>query len=253
MRILILGDIHSNWPALTAVARDAGPVDAVLCTGDVVDYGADPAECVEWLRRHATAAVRGNHDHAVAQRVPPKGGSGLKGLAAATRPQHWDALPPRDLRLLGRLPVTAQLALGGRSFFLVHGTPHDPLDEYAPPEAAFWRDRLARVSADFVCVGHTHLPYLLPLGAGDGRTRPTTVINPGSVGQPRDGDPPRRLRRGHGRRGRPAPRGLRRGGGGRPAGPVRRARSAARRRPRTPAHRRGLSGGVQPRRRGPFG
>ena len=188
MRILVLGDIHSNWPALAAVAEDAGPVDAVLCTGDVVDYGADPAECVAWVRRHATAAVRGNHDHAVAQRVPPKGGSGLKSLAAATRPRHWEMLPPRDLRLLGRLPVTAQLSLGGRSFFLVHGTPHDPLDEYAPADADFWRDRLARIDADFVCVGHTHQPFVLPLPAADGGGGPT-VLNPGSVGQPRDGDP----------------------------------------------------------------
>jgi predicted phosphodiesterase len=65
---------------------------------------------------------------------------------------------------------------------LVHGSPRDPLDEYAPADADFWARRLQNIEADVVCVGHTHQPYVLEVG---GRL----VINPGSVGQPRDGDP----------------------------------------------------------------
>ena len=60
--------------------------DACLVIGDIVDYGVNPAPCVDWVRDHATAWVRGNHDHAVAQRVPAKGGTGFRALAAATRP-----------------------------------------------------------------------------------------------------------------------------------------------------------------------
>jgi diadenosine tetraphosphatase ApaH/serine/threonine PP2A family protein phosphatase len=77
--------------------------------------------------------------------------------------------------------VTRYITLGGQTFFLVHGTPHDPLDEYLADNPNLWQKRLENVQADFVCVGHTHLPLHLKLGE-------TQVINPGSIGQPRDGD-----------------------------------------------------------------
>jgi predicted phosphodiesterase len=67
-------------------------------------------------------------------------------------------------------------------FLLVHGSPRDPLDEYAPADLEFWKRRLENVEADVVCVGHTHQPYVLEVGE-------KLVINPGSIGQPRDGDP----------------------------------------------------------------
>jgi hypothetical protein len=67
-------------------------------------------------------------------------------------------------------------------FVLVHATPRDPLDEYAPPDAEFWSRRLRKVETDVVCVGHTHQPYVLEVDD-------KLVINPGSVGLPRDGDP----------------------------------------------------------------
>ena len=190
----MLGDIHANWWALSAVAEHAaagGPVDAVLCTGDVVDYGPAPAKCVAWVRDRADRAVRGNHDHAVAQHVPPRGGRGLRGLAAEARPRQEEELSPADLRYLARLPVTDRVTLGGRSFLLVHGSPRDPLDDYAPADPAGWADRLRAeppdAVPDFVLAGHTHNPYVLRVT--DGPAAGTVVVNPGSVGQPRDGDP----------------------------------------------------------------
>ena len=74
------------------------------------------------------------------------------------------------------------MTLDDTRFLLVHATPRDPLDEYGPPEEEFWERRLRGVDADVVCVGHTHHPYMLEVGD-------KLVINPGSVGQPRDGDP----------------------------------------------------------------
>lgn len=183
MRILVLGDIHSNWAALSAIAEaESGAFDACLVTGDLVDYGTDPLPCVRWVREHATAVVRGNHDHAVAQRVTARPGSGLKAIAAAARPLHWEVLGREEMRYLARLPVTNRLNLGGRTFFLVHATPRDPMDEYLGKDHGGWANRLAFVEADFVLVGHTHIPYVLELQG-------KTIINPGSVGQPRDGDP----------------------------------------------------------------
>lgn len=179
MKILVVADIHSNWPALAAIEET---FDACLFLGDLVDYATDPIPCIDWIRANASAAIRGNHDHAVAQRIPARDGSGFRGLAAATRPIHWKVLNPTRIKYLSRLPVTRQITLGGKSFYLVHGTPRDPLDEYLTNDTEVWNTRLESIEADFVCVGHTHIPFHLNLGR-------VQVINPGSVGQPRDGDP----------------------------------------------------------------
>ena len=179
MRILLVADIHANWPALQAIREE---FDACLFLGDAVDYGVEGVPCIEWIREHATASVRGNHDHAVAHRVMPRVGRGLKSLAAATRQHHWETLSPRQIRFLARLPVTRTVALGGLRFAMVHATPRDPMDEHLLDDPDAWRARLEHIHADFLCVGHTHVPFQLDLG----RIR---VVNPGSVGQPRDGDP----------------------------------------------------------------
>ncbi|QDT39833.1 metallophosphoesterase family protein [Stratiformator vulcanicus] len=178
MRILVLADIHANWEALRAIDE---PFDACLCAGDIVDYGAQPVECVRWVRENVTAGVRGNHDHAVAQRVVGKGGGRFREWSAATRALQWQLLGPQEMKYLARLPLTRRLVLDDRTFFLVHGTPRDPMDEYIGADPDMWRDRLKHVNADFVLVGHTHLPFVLELGD-------KTVLNPGSLGQPRDGD-----------------------------------------------------------------
>jgi len=179
MRILVLADIHANWPALSAIQE---PFDACLVLGDLVEYGAQPVECINWVRQHATTIIRGNHDHSVAQRVPPPSGSGLRGLSGATRLQHWQILSPTHLKYLSRLPVSQTVELDQYRFYLVHATPRDPMDEYLAQDAEAWKIRLAAITADFVCVGHTHLQFHMQLGR-------LQLLNPGSVGQPRDGDP----------------------------------------------------------------
>jgi len=126
-------------------------------------------------------AIRGNHDHAVAQRVIPRGNSGLRRLAAATRPMHWDGIDPARTKYLARLPISRQVNVDDHSFHLVHATPRDPLDEYLLDDLEGWRARLQNIDANFVCVGHSHVQFDLTV---DDRR----VINPGSVGQPRDGD-----------------------------------------------------------------
>jgi putative phosphoesterase len=180
MRILLIADVHANWPALQAVASE--PYDLCLCLGDLVDYGPDPAPCIDWVREHARHVIRGNHDHGVAQNVVVNGRTGFKYLTGVTRALTRARLGEADLRYLARLPVSRTLTLENARFLLVHATPRDPLDEYAPPDPAFWARRLQNVEADVVCVGHTHHPYVLEVGD-------KLVINPGSVGQPRDGDP----------------------------------------------------------------
>ncbi|MAT15027.1 MAG: YfcE family phosphodiesterase [Planctomyces sp.] len=178
-RILVVADIHSNWSALSAIREE---FDACICAGDIVDYLTNPIPCIEWVRQHADVVVRGNHDHAVAQRVAARNGPGFRALAAATRPVHWDILRPSQMKYLARLPVMQQVEIGGLKILVVHGTPRDPMDEYLGPDKEAWKNRLEGIDVDLVLVGHTHRPMYLDLGR-------TQVINPGSVGQPRDGDP----------------------------------------------------------------
>jgi putative phosphoesterase len=179
MRILLVADIHGNWPALQAVTE---PRDVCLCLGDLVDYALDPKPCINWVQRQAHHTVRGNHDHGMAQNVTLSGKNGFKYLSGVTRALVRPTLSDEELHFLGRLPLSRMLTIDNTRFLLVHATPRDPLDEYAGPDPEFWRRRLVNVEADVVCVGHTHQPYVLEVGD-------KLVINPGSIGQPRDGDP----------------------------------------------------------------
>lgn len=179
MRILVVSDIHSNWTALQALAE---PHDFCICLGDIVDYGPEPAPCVDWVRRSVQLAVRGNHDHGAAQNVVTQGQTGFRYLSGVTRPLTRRRLQRDDLRFLGSLPTWCRATLEGLTYLLVHATPRDPLDEYGPAAAEFWARRLEGVDADVVCVGHTHQPFVLEV---DGKL----VVNPGSVGLCRDGDP----------------------------------------------------------------
>lgn len=199
MRYLILSDIHANWEALQAVLAHArGRYDAIVCCGDLVGYGADPEAVVDWARRNVQALVRGNHD---------KAAIGLEDLdwfnPSAAFAAQWTQrqLSPESLDFLRQLP---RGPLTFREFQILHGSPIDE-DEYliTPAEAAFVEGYLnARVSF----FGHSHLQggFLLePHGAAEigqvpaHRTSATLelpaaggcLINPGSVGQPRDGDP----------------------------------------------------------------
>jgi putative phosphoesterase len=179
MRILLVADIHGNWPALEAINE---PFDMCLCLGDLVDYGPEPGPCIDWVRRNAAYTVRGNHDHGVAQNVNITGPNGFKHLTEVTRPLSRARISGEDTRFLATLPLSQHLTLDDTRFLLVHATPRDPMDEYAPAEFAFWERRLTDVDAELICVGHTHFPYVLEVGD-------KLVVNPGSVGLPRDGDP----------------------------------------------------------------
>lgn len=180
MRILVLADVHANWPALKVAAEEH--FDACVCVGDLVEYGPHPAEVVDWVRANVGHCVRGNHDHGTAQNVDIQGVGGFRFLTMATRKPTIKALSKADRKYLAGLPTLDMFTLGGKKFALVHATPRDPLDEYVPPNAESWAPRIAGLNVDYVLVGHTHQPFRLTVGK-------TTVLNPGSVGLQRDGNP----------------------------------------------------------------
>ena len=180
MRILVVSDIHANWAALREMPED---VDRVLFIGDLVDYGPDPRPCIDWVRDRQAVAVRGNHDNAVAFHVGCGCAPAMREASEETRALMYDLLDPADLDTLGSRPLTADVTLGGIRFHLVHATPSDPLHTYLRPgEEKRWAEEAAEVDADVLLVGHTHLPMVMRVGK-------KVVVNPGSVGQPRDGDP----------------------------------------------------------------
>ena len=179
MRILLLSDIHGNWPALRTIQEE---FDVCLFLGDLVDYGPHTQPCIDWVRKNAAYGVRGNHDHGAAQKITTMGQVGFRYLTSVTRPYTVETLSGDDRNYLARLPLTQFLTLDGKRYMLCHATPWDPMEEYGPPDVNFWAPRVDGLNVDYVCVGHTHIPYILRVGS-------TTIINPGSVGLPRDGDP----------------------------------------------------------------
>jgi putative phosphoesterase len=178
MRILVVSDIHANSVALNAIRER---FDLCFCLGDLVDYGPDPATCVQWVMDRRCETVRGNHDHGVAHCVDVAGETGFRYLTGVTRPLQWQKLNAEQRKYLAKLPVTKRLEVDGVRYLLVHGTPRDPLDEYLRKDAGAWETVVKDLEADVVCVGHSHMQFELMAGK-------TRILNPGSVGLPRDGD-----------------------------------------------------------------
>jgi putative phosphoesterase len=181
MRLLIVSDLHANVAALERVSQEA---DAVVVLGDLVDYGPDPEAAIEWVRQHATYAIRGNHDEAVSRGTRTGAGERLASVAEETAAWTRSRLGEVDRAFLASLPLRAEFKFGGASFAAVHAAPSDPLYPYLPPDTPNhrWQAELSGVDAEWLLVGHTHLPFV-------GRFGSKTVVNPGSVGQPRDGLP----------------------------------------------------------------
>ena len=195
MRALVLSDIHGNLLALDAVLEAEGDrYDELWCLGDVVGYGARPNECVDRVRGLATICLAGNHDLAVLGKVDVD-----RFGADAARAARWtrEILGSEQEAWLDGLEPTAE---AGR-VFLAHASPRDPVWEYVVdgPGAAI---ALAHApDAQVVLVGHTHVPMsarALDDRVTGGQAPPgreevlapdvRLLANPGSVGQPRDGD-----------------------------------------------------------------
>jgi putative phosphoesterase len=181
-RLLVVSDIHSNLTALERVIEDAGDFDAAICAGDIVGYGPDPGECVEALKGMDAWAVPGNHDVGVLTGEGPT--SHFNVHAAAAVDINRRLLNRTQLRWLERLRKGLEIDIEGVKISVFHGSPDRPIWEYVfPPEATLRAAQFFETTgADLLILGHTHVPFIHRL---NGRV----LMNPGSVGQPRDGDP----------------------------------------------------------------
>ena len=186
MQIAIISDIHSNLAALEAVLAeiDRCGVEKVYCLGDVVGYGADPAICIDLVRERCERTVLGNHDLAVAT------GEGIEYLPdeGQIAAEHNSEQFGEDQRAwLKSLPYTETVG----NYTFVHASPGSP-ERWLRVESFFLaQDQFNHFDNDLCFVGHTHLPGILcnQLGVLRVREGHRYMINVGSVGQPRDGDP----------------------------------------------------------------
>lgn len=177
MKLLLLSDIHGNWPALEAVLQAEPDFDAVAFCGDVVDYGPFPVECIRWLAGNADYLVRGNHDNALAFGKDCRCMGSFREASLATRDWHHTLVAGPDLDFLRRLPTLEWFEWQAIHFRMAHATPQGDLFEYLRAEQ--WGDHVQGLDGDFVLLGHTHVQGMRTFGK-------TTVVNPGSVGLARD-------------------------------------------------------------------
>jgi len=181
MRIAVISDIHSNLTALEAVIDKLPKHDDLFCLGDIVGYGPQPNEVIARLAElHPSVTILGNHDYAVIS-------GDVQGFSTnAATAVEWTRRKLNEVShdYLAALKPSARIQREGRSFALYHGSPLDPLNEYIFPSlpATIGRSLVKAASASIVLLGHTHMPMLHKF-EGD------LLANPGSVGQPRDGDP----------------------------------------------------------------
>ncbi|MDD3042491.1 MAG: metallophosphoesterase family protein [Methanosarcinaceae archaeon] len=182
MKLLLIADIHANYEALETVLEI--PHDRAVCLGDIVDYGPDPAACIDLLKKKGITTLRGNHDNAVAFKMDCQCGYKYKHLSIATREYTWEVLDESQMEYLQKLPLVIKEEIDGKKLFLTHASPRS-IYEYIKPEIPdekileMLAEPMEPVDSDYLIVGHSHIPLKRKLGS-------LTIINPGSVGQPRD-------------------------------------------------------------------
>lgn len=195
MRILVVSDIHANITALEAVIQDAGPIDAIWCLGDMVGYGPDPNECIELIRCYPDSiCLLGNHDAAALGQINLESFNREARLSA-----YWmkTTLSAHSLEYLSGLPEKVVV----EGVTLVHGSPRNPVWEYLL-DTYVAAANFSHFDTLSCFVGHTHLPiayflrdetkeleWKMMMADETIQLEQRAILNPGSVGQPRDHDP----------------------------------------------------------------
>lgn len=186
MRIAIISDIHSNLEALTAALESIEHlnIDQVICLGDVVGYGANPNECVDLVRRHCVVTLLGNHDQAAIDTSRTKSFTANARIAA-----EWtgDQLTPESKGFLRSLDFTYR----PENMLFVHSSPHEPKEWHYILSVLDAQPAIRAYDEPVCFIGHTHVPALYTeLGrVSHVQKNVRTLVNVGSIGQPRDGNP----------------------------------------------------------------
>ena len=178
MKFAVLSDIHSNLHALRAAQDEIkeNDIEMVVCAGDIVGYGAFPNECCEIVKRLTKHCIFGNHEVSALSRDT------IWMNPHAAKASKWtsDVLNEESRDYLLSIEQNAMFESAGARVAMCHGS-IESVEEYVY-ESDTRDSMLSSVRADILILGHTHIPYMKKFGSG-------LILNPGSVGQPRDGDP----------------------------------------------------------------
>jgi putative phosphoesterase len=185
-KTLILSDIHANWYALEAILATES-YDSLIFLGDVVDFGPNPRKCVRFLMNSSVNSfwgVRGDHDHALAYGIDCGSSLDLMELSMKTREWGEGLMASDEVGFLRRLPFENYVTLDGLKLHLMHCSTRDTLYASLTSNAEKWEieREFGEIDTDFILLGHSHKPFIRHLGR-------VTILNPGSVGQPRDFNP----------------------------------------------------------------
>ena len=195
MRYLVISDIHGNLAALEAVLDDAPEFDEMWCLGDLVGYGPSPNECIERVCEWPLTSLAGNHDWAALGKLDL---SSFNSIARAANEWTQEQLTSSSRTFLSGLPTSLQ----NGDFTLAHASPREPVWEYIMDTNTAYQN-FDHFSTPYCLVGHTHVPVIFKLDEDHQRCSTLlpplpepvkfgshrAIVNPGSVGQPRDGDP----------------------------------------------------------------
>jgi len=174
MQIVLLADVHANYRALQAVLDKYRDADEVWCLGDIMEFGPCPTRCIELVRTRCSYVIQGNHDVSYATSVNENQSNvwvGCDGLG----------IRPSDVAYLLNLPQSVSVNINDVSYYLVHGSPQNPLSGSLKPNSDSVREAVNHVDADIIICGHSHMAMIVTVGD-------KTIVNVGTVGQPRDGD-----------------------------------------------------------------
>jgi putative phosphoesterase len=178
MKIALISDVHANLIALEAVLADmeGREVVQILSAGDVIGYYPYPRETIALFQERSIISIQGNHDRAVLSAGDPRMNPWARNALSWTVAQLDEA----EMDYLRRLPRHLSMGIEGTRVAMYHGAPFDD-DHYLYEEEAA-EDLLEMARCDLLVLGHTHEPFIKRFKRG-------MIVNPGSVGQPRDGDP----------------------------------------------------------------
>jgi putative phosphoesterase len=181
MKIILLADIHSNFDALFSIMNDFRKYDAIFCLGDLIGYGAEPNQVVETIRMlEPRVVIAGNHEYAVVT-----GDVSRFHTAHGIKAIEWTRkhLKKENLRFISRFPNFFSLKINEMKIGVYHGSPRDPINEYVFPitPVSTLKSLVRLAKTDVLLLGHSHIPFHFAFDS-------KLILNPGSVGQPRDGD-----------------------------------------------------------------
>ena len=178
MKLFIISDIHGNYDALKT-AYDNEKFDKLIFLGDAVDYGPEPDKVIDFLRDNSDINIMGNHDNAVVNNTSCNCSFEMLELSDYTRKNiSMKLLSKNDIEFMRNFNINKEIDIDNKKFYLTHGSPYNNLDGYlfASEAEKVFRDKDFFNKYDYILIGHTHFMMIYR----------NKIMNPGSIGQPRD-------------------------------------------------------------------